>query len=78
MIAFLRRRPVWFLGGRWCVIALLAIFMVGCARWKVRDEGFGRNELSDMARKARPSGEKLQYSSLSEKGREIERDLHAQ
>jgi hypothetical protein len=56
----------------------------GCAAWKARnqasvaDEGFAENDLSESVRKARPRKKTdSEYSSLSEKGRQIERDLNA-
>jgi hypothetical protein len=67
--------------GQACLVAAALIFgLSGCAGWNLRGDGFPNNELSDSVRKARPKGStnKIQYGSLSEKGRQIERDLNAQ
>jgi len=57
--------------------ALLLVELGGCAGWKVRDEGFPPNELSETVRQARPAKHDVQCSGLTEKGREIERNLNA-
>jgi hypothetical protein len=62
---------------RWCLIGILAISVVGCAACKVKDEGFSENDLSESARKVRPPAKDVEYWSFSNKGRQIERDLHA-
>ncbi len=63
---------------RWCLAVMVLVgSLAGCGRWKMRDEGFGDDELSRSIRKARPQKADGEYSSLSEKGRQIERDLNA-
>ncbi len=64
--------------GRWRLAAMVLVFgLSGCAGWNVRDEGFGENDLSQSVRKARPQEKDVDYWSFSNKGRQIERDLHA-
>jgi hypothetical protein len=64
--------------GRWCLAAaVLIVGLAGCAGWNVRDEGFAENDLTQSVRKARPKEKNADYWSFSEKGRQIERDLHS-
>jgi hypothetical protein len=62
--------------------ALLLVGCVGCAGWNTNEDRFHENDLSKAAQTAR--GEKPKekepegnYSGLTEKGRQIERDLNA-
>ena len=67
-----------FLLGRWCLMAALLVFsLLGCASWRMHDERFPENDLSQLVRKARPQKKDVEYWSFSEKGRQIERDLPA-
>jgi hypothetical protein len=82
MTAFCRRFARILQLGRWCLAAVFIFTLSGCAGWNVRDEAFPNNDLSESARKARSdgkdgTGKAVQYSGLTEKGRQIERDLHA-
>ena len=64
--------------GRWRLAAVVLVLgLSGCAGWNVRDEGFSENDLSQSVRKARPQEKDVDYWSFSNKGRQIERDLHA-
>ncbi len=65
--------------GRWTLAATLAVCVLlsGCAGWNVREEGLHENEMSETVRKARPERKDVDYRSFSDKGRQIERDLHA-
>jgi hypothetical protein len=58
--------------------AVLAFGLSGCAGWNVKDDGFTENDLSQSARKARTPEKDLDYWSITTKGQQIERDLHAQ
>jgi hypothetical protein len=68
---------------RCCLTALLLLGLTGCAGWGVKEDGFHEHDLSKTAQTAR--GEKAanakdknaNYSGLTEKGRQIERDLNA-
>jgi hypothetical protein len=63
---------------RWRPAAVILLFALsGCAGWNVRDEGFAENDLSESVRKARPQKSDIDYWSFSNKGRQIERDLHS-
>jgi hypothetical protein len=84
MTAFLCCCSRAFRVGRWrLAAALLLIGLSGCASWKLHDDGFRDNDLSQSARKARSEksdkskDKDIDYGSLSEKGRQVERDLHA-
>jgi hypothetical protein len=63
--------------------AILALGLSGCASWKSHEDGLRDNDLSQSARKARSEPDKedkdkkIDYWSFSEKGRQVERDLHA-
>lgn len=68
--------------GRWpLAAAIVAIGLSGCASWKPREDGLRDNDLSQSARQARSEtnkkGKDIDYWSFSEKGRQVERDLHA-
>jgi hypothetical protein len=71
-----RRKPRHLV--RWCLAMFLCVQLCGCAGLKARDEGFPESDLSHWVQKARPGKKKVEYGSLSEKGRQIERDLNAQ
>jgi hypothetical protein len=66
------RRLALILGG-----ALLLGVVSGCAGSNVREEGFSESELSQSVRQARPEKKNVDYWSPSEKGRQIERNLHS-
>jgi hypothetical protein len=55
----------------------LAALLCGCAGWKVKDEGYVNDDMSETVRRARSSQHRVEVSSPSEKGRQIERDLNA-
>jgi hypothetical protein len=61
----------------WLAAVAVIISLSGCAAWHLRDEKFSENELSQSVRKARPQKNDILSSGLTEKGRQIERDLHA-
>jgi hypothetical protein len=83
MTALLRSCSRIFRLRRWRLAAvLLVICLAGCASWKPHDDWLRDNNLSQSARKARsekePDKDKdIDYWSFSEKGRQVERDLHA-
>ena len=83
MTAFLRCCSRTLRAGRWrLAIALLTLGLSGCASWKPHEDGFRDNDLSQSARKARSESDRskdkdVDYGSLSEKGRQVERDLHS-
>ena len=56
---------------------VLVVGISGCASWNVPDGGFSESDLSESIRKARPQEKDVEYWSFSNKGRQIERDLHA-
>ena len=62
-----------------CLAAgVLVLGLSGCASWKAHDEKFTENDLSQSVRKARPQNNDADCWGLTEKGRQIERDLNAQ
>jgi hypothetical protein len=52
----------------------------GCKSWETNEEGLRDNGLSHAARKARPEKHEkdVDYWGLSEKSRQVERDLSGQ
>jgi hypothetical protein len=69
--------------GFWSLASVaLVVALSGCAKWNLRGQGFHENELSKSAQQARSQngGKKkdIEYSSVTEKGRQIERDLGSQ
>ena len=56
----------------------LIVGLSGCASWKGHDDGFTDNDLSQSVRKARPQKNDANSWGLTEKGRQIERDLNSQ
>jgi hypothetical protein len=83
MIDFLNSRERIPRLGRWFLIAAMLVgCFVGCAGWngKVQEdkpEKTAENELSKSVRKARPQKSDGNYSALTDKGRQIERDFNA-
>ena len=82
MTAFLRSCGTVFWLRRCRLTTTVLVFCLsGCAGWNVRDEGFRDNDLSQSVRKARPEkasqDKDINYWSFDERGRQIERDLHA-
>lgn len=66
--------------GRWFLVAVLLVgCFIGCAGWngKVQEDPTENNDLSRSVRKARPQKNDGNYSALTDKGRQIERDLNA-
>lgn len=66
----------------WCGLCRLAAVVLivgvsGCASWSVPDGGFSESDLSESVRQVRPKEKDIEYWSFSNKGRQIERDLHA-
>ncbi|MEN6557882.1 MAG: hypothetical protein ABFC54_06855 [Thermoguttaceae bacterium] len=69
-------------GKRRCggLLAMSLLALAGCSGWGVHDEGFRKhNDLPESAQRARADGDakenKTDYWGLSEKSRQIERDL---
>jgi hypothetical protein len=70
------RRAFWI--GAWCLaMMVLLLGLSGCAGHNVREDRFSDNDLSQSVRKARPEKSDAEHHSLTEKGRQIERDLNA-
>ena len=67
-----------FRRGLRCLAAVVLVAGIsGCASWNVLDGKFSENDLSESIRMARPQEKDIEYWSFSNKGRQIERDLHA-
>jgi hypothetical protein len=69
----------------WLVMAMFLLCFSGCESWLLQEKGFGHdNDLSETARQARSENggkdkdKDTEYVGLTEKGRQIERDLNAQ
>ncbi len=69
-----------FRSGRWWLAVVLTLGLSGCKAWDTRKEGLRDNGLSQAARKARPEKQEknIDYLGLSEKSRQVERDLSGQ
>jgi hypothetical protein len=78
MTALIHRCRWAFWIGAWrLAMMVLLLGLSGCAGHNVREDRFNENDLSQSVRKARPEESKVEYRGLTEKGRQIERDLNS-
>ena len=70
-----------FRHARWCLTAILLVALTGCAGWNTKEDRFHENDLSNTAQTARAQkadkDKDANCLGLTEKGRQIERDLNA-
>lgn len=78
MLSFFRFTGTLFRIGRCALLAATLLGVAGCEAWKPHEETYPDNDLSKTVRKVRPKNDDVDYSGLSERGRQIERDLSAQ
>jgi hypothetical protein len=71
----LLRYPTPRLRSCWLAVCLLVLAFSGCTGWRAHNDAFPDNDLSQTLRKARPANQAIEYGGLSERGRQIERDL---
>lgn len=60
---------------RWIAVAILCLGVAGCAKLNLRGESYNEDNVSGMWRHLRPADPKADAWGVSNKARQIEKDL---